>query len=162
MNASNVFGYALTVLVITVQAQTPVRVQKQAPATKTSVTAAAVKPAPAVSTPEQQPGEMIVKRAAIALDVVDREPKDTGTVFPPEVKRLYCFTEIGDGEGQEIQHRWYWKDELLNTVSLKITSARYRTYSAKTIVPGMTGEWRVAVVDSRNEAVMQMVNFTIE
>ncbi len=111
---------------------------------------------------EQQTGEMKVSRAAIALDIVDREPKDTSTVFPPEVKRLYCFTEITNGEGSEIQHRWYWKDDLLNTVTLKVTSKRFRTYSAKTILPGMVGEWRVAVVDSRNEAVLSMVNFTIK
>ena len=162
MNASNVVGYALAALVITVHAQAPVPAKRQVPVVKKSSAVTAAKPAPAVSTPVQPSGEMIVNRAAIALDVVDREPKDTGTVFPPEVKRLYCFTEISNGEGEEIQHRWYWNDELLNTVSLKITSARYRTYSAKTIVPGMVGDWRVAVVDSKNEAVLQMVNFEVK
>ena len=176
MSTRNIIGYALAVLVITAQAQAPatskqpagtkspaaVTAQKQSPAAATPAAATVPKPAPTVSTSPQQPGGMIVKRAAIALDIVDREPKDTGTVFPPEVRRLYCFTEIGNGEGQEIQHRWYWNDDLLNTVSLKITSNRYRTYSAKTIAPGMVGEWRVAVVDSRNEAVLQMVNFTVK
>ncbi|MBN1578385.1 MAG: DUF2914 domain-containing protein [Chitinispirillaceae bacterium] len=162
MHARNVIGGFLAAAIITSQAQTPASAPQSQPVPARPATAAAIKAAPAASTQKIQSGAMIVKRAAIALDVVDREPRDTGTVFPPEVKRLYCFTEIGNGQGQEIQHRWYWNDDLLNAVSLKVTSNRYRTYSAKTILPGMTGEWRVAVVDSRNEAVLQMVNFTVK
>jgi hypothetical protein len=103
-----------------------------------------------------------VNRSAIALDIVDREPRDTGTVFPPEVKRLYCFSEIGNGEGETIEHRWYWNDAMLNSVSLGVTSNRHRTYSAKTIPATMTGEWQVAIVNSKNDEVLQMVRFTIK
>ncbi|MCX7725496.1 MAG: DUF2914 domain-containing protein [Chitinispirillaceae bacterium] len=113
------------------------------------------------STP-QQVSDMSVGRAVIALDIVDRVPQDTGTIFPAEVKRLYCYSEILNGEGGEIQHRWYWNDELLNSVSLKISSKRFRTYSAKTIFPHMKGKWRVAIVNSANEAALKWLEFTIE
>jgi hypothetical protein len=118
---------------------------------------AAVQPAPAAVS-----GDMVVSRSAIALDIVEHEPVDTSTSFPPTVKRLYCFTEIKNGDGREIEHRWYWNDDMLNSVSLGITSNRHRTYSAKTIVPGMVGEWRVAVVDKKNDAVLKMINFTVK
>ena len=56
------------------------------------------KPAPAAPAAKQAAaGGMSIKRASIALDVVDRVPQDTGTVFPPEVKRLYCFSEVING-----------------------------------------------------------------
>ncbi|MBN1307436.1 MAG: DUF2914 domain-containing protein [Chitinispirillaceae bacterium] len=152
----------LAALFATSLAQSPSPAPQSQSAPARPATAVSNKAAPAVSTPAAQTGVMAVKRAAIALDIVDREPRDTGTVFPPEVKRLYCFTEIGNGEGREIQHRWYWNDDLINTVSLNVTSNRHRTYSAKTIPAGMTGEWRVAIVDSRNEAVLHMVNFTVK
>ena len=107
-------------------------------------------------------GKIHVGRAAIALDVVDREPKDTASVFPPSVERLYCFTEIMDGAGEEIQHRWYWNDKLINSVPLGISSNRYRTYSAKAIIAGMKGEWRVSIVRTTNEEVLKTVHFQVK
>jgi hypothetical protein len=162
MHAHSTLGGIIAAAVVTVCAQTPASLSQSQSTPARPVKAASLKTAPAASTTASQNDEMSVKRAVIALDVVDREPQDTGTVFPPQVKRLYCFTEICNGEGEEIQHRWYWNDDLLNTVSLKVASNRYRTYSSKTIVPGMVGEWRVAVVDSKNEAVLKMVNFMVK
>ncbi|NLD98368.1 MAG: DUF2914 domain-containing protein, partial [Fibrobacter sp.] len=83
--------------------------------------------------------------------------------FPTEVKRLFCFSQIrGAVEPEEIQHRWYWNDDLLSSVSLKITTANFRTYSAKTIPNGMTGNWRVVIVNSKNEEILKTLNFTIK
>lgn len=134
------------------QAQTP-------PQAKTATPVKKVAPAPQ---PAPQQEGIFVSRAAIALDIDEREPKDTATEFPSEVKRLYCFTEIKNGSGHEIQHRWYWKDEMITSVTLKVTSNRFRTQSAKTIVPNMTGDWRVAVVDSQDESILKMMNFVIK
>lgn len=107
-------------------------------------------------------GGLFISRAAIALDIDDREPIDTGSVFPPEVKRLYCFTEIKNGADSEIQHRWYWKEELITTVSLRVSGNRFRTQSAKTILPEMTGDWRVAIVNSKDESIIKMLHFTVK
>jgi hypothetical protein len=94
----------------------------------------------------------MVKRAAIALDVVDREPRDTAPAFPPEVRRLYCFSEIANGNGAEIQHRWYWNDDLLNSVSLPISADRYRTYSANKYRVGHgRSVARTHIVDSKQK-----------
>jgi len=107
--------------------------------------------------------ELSVARAAIALNIKDLEPENAGDTFPPEVKRLYCFTHIkGSSGASEIQHRWYWNDDLMGIVNLPIKSPNYRTYSAKTIPEGMTGEWRVAVVDSKNEEILKMLKVQIK
>ena len=165
MSTPYFFGIILTAAIVALQAQEQKSVsrapqqQKQPPAKVTTVATAPTTSAPLTNA---GPKEIMVKRAAIALDVVDREPRDTATAFPPEVRRLYCFSEIANGSGGEIQHRWYWNDDLLNSVSLPISADRYRTYSAKTIVPGMVGEWRVAIVDSKTEAVLRMVNFVVK
>jgi len=149
-----VAGCLLMLFIVSINAQTPPSNTGKTPPAKKIQSTKTTPPAPSSG--------MYVKRAAIALDVENREPRDTATVFPPAVKRLYCFTEIMDGEGEEIQHRWYWNDDLLSAVPLKINSKRYRTYSAKTIVPGMTGEWHVAIVNSKNEEVLQMLKFEIK
>jgi len=135
--------------------------QAQTPPSPAKAATPAKKVAPPPPQVQQQEG-VFISRAAIALDIDEREPKDTASEFPPEVKRLYCFTEIKNGVGHEIQHRWYWKDELITTVSLNVTSNRFRTQSAKTIVPNMTGDWRVAVVDSKDESILKMLNFVIK
>ena len=90
---------------------------------------------------------LTISRAAIALNVKDLEPENLGDTFPSEVRRLFCFTQIKGAAGpEEIQHRWYWKDELMSTVSLKINSGNFRTYSSKSI-PG--AERRLAGIYSR-------------
>ena len=50
----------------------------------------------------------------------------------------------------------------MGIVNLPIKSPNYRTYSAKTIPEGMTGEWRVAVVDSKNEEILKMLKVQIK
>ena len=151
--------FVLAALIAMTQAQPPAPAKMPLPpppAQKSTVKKNAPAPGTAPSS------GITVSRAGIALDVVDREPRDTGSVFPPQVKRLYCFSEIRNGAGEEIQHRWYWNDDLVNTVPLGIDSERYRTYSAKTIVPGMTGEWMVSIVRTTNEEVLKTIHFQIK
>lgn len=103
---------------------------------------------------------LTISRAAVALNVKDLEPENTGDTFPSEVHRLFCFTQIKGASGpEEIQHRWYWKDELMSTVSLKINSGNFRTYSSKSIPLGLKGDWRVYIVDSRDESILGTVKF---
>jgi hypothetical protein len=128
----------------------------------------AIKAAPAPA-PVQQVSQndkkspLIVDRVAICLDIKDNEPDMIDSVFPPEAKRLYCFTHIkGATNGSEIQHRWYFNDELQSSVSLKIGSASWRTHSIKSIPSVYTGEWMVAIVDSKNEEVLKTLKFYVK
>lgn len=104
-----------------------------------------------------------VDRLAICLNIKDNEPDVIDSVFPPQVRRLYCFTSIkGAQELSEIQHRWYYNDDLQSSVTLKIGSESWRTYSAKSIPSVYTGEWMVAIVNSKNEEVIKTVKFSIK
>jgi hypothetical protein len=105
-----------------------------------------------------------VSRAAIALNVADNEPENPDSIFPPEVKRLFCFTQIkGVKDSIQVEHRWYWNDDMLLAVPLTIKSGNWRTYSQKSIPAGMKGEWRVAVVNtSDKDAVLKMLKFTVK
>jgi hypothetical protein len=134
---------------------------KAAPAT---VKKAPPKAAPAMAKKAPVPvgGKMEVKEAVIAREIVDRVPKEAGTEFPSDVKRLCCFTEIINGEGGEIQHRWFFNNKKVSMVPLKIKSNRYRTYSAKTIVPEMAGTWKVDIVDVADEALLYSLEFTVK
>lgn len=134
-------------------------VEKSAPAVKQN----AAPTAAANQAPGQKKSELTVSRAAIALNINNLEPENAGDTFPPEVKRLYCFTHIKGSSGtSEIQHRWYWNDDLIGTINLPVKSPNYRTYSAKTIPAGMVGEWMVAIVDSKNEEILKMLKIYIK
>jgi hypothetical protein len=107
-----------------------------------------------------QKSNLSISRALIALDVKDLEPENIGDTFPSEVRRLFCFTQIKGASGpEEIQHRWYWGDELMGTVSLKVNSGNFRTYSSKSIPLGLQGDWRVYIVDSKDESIIGTVKF---
>jgi len=110
--------------------------------------------------PTSPSSSLSISKAVIALNVNDLEPENIADTFPAEVHRLFCFTQIkGATEPAEIQHRWYWKDELMGTVSLPIKPGNFRTYSSKSIPLGLTGDWRVSVVDPKDESIIGTVKF---
>lgn len=142
----------------------PQPVKAPAPDAKQTVAAKAPAAAPAAqNTIKQNTSGMSISRASIALSIKDLEPESTGDTFPPEVNRLYCFSHVKNApESAEIEHRWYWNDDLIGSIPLAVKSVNFRTYSAKTIPAGMVGDWRVAIVNTKNEDVLKMLHFTIK
>ncbi|HEX3019153.1 MAG TPA: DUF2914 domain-containing protein [Chitinispirillaceae bacterium] len=107
--------------------------------------------------------KLTITRAVVALNVDSLEPENIADTFPAEVHRLFCFTQIKGALGtEEIQHRWYWKDELMSTISLKINSGNFRTYSSKSIPMGLKGDWRVSIVDSKDESILGTLQFVTQ
>jgi hypothetical protein len=144
----------VTICIVYVSAQTTVASQEQQPAAST-----------VVSPDKSNIGAngAYVDRIALCLDIKDNEPDIIDSVFPPNVKRLYCFTAIkGARDVSEIQHRWYYNDDLQASISLKIGSSSWRTYSAKSIPSVYTGEWRVSIVNSKNEEVLKTIRFHVQ
>jgi hypothetical protein len=108
--------------------------------------------------------DLSVASATIAVGLDEYTPVKPDTLFPADIKRLYCYSQIkGASDSTEIEHRWYWNDDLQSAVPLKIKSNNWRTYSIKTIVPGMTGEWMVAIVyPQSDEKVLKTLKFTVK
>ena len=125
----------------------------------------AQQPAPnaPAATPAPASG-LSVAEASIAIGLEEYQPIEPGEVFPATVKQLYCYSRIkGAQDSMEIQHRWYWNDDLITSIPLKVKSNNWRTYSIKNILPGMTGEWVVAIVNAKNsEEVLKTLKFTLQ
>lgn len=97
--------------------------------------------------------------AAVARDVVDRMPAETGTAFPANVGKLFLWTKITGAAEGTISHVWiHGQDET--AVELRVGGSPWRTWSSRQIKPEWTGEWRIEV---RNEAgeVLETIAFTI-
>lgn len=89
-----------------------------------------------------------VGRIAICKSIVEREPVGESKEFNNDVGKVFCFTEVLDAKIDTfITHEWYYKDELKASVRLKVSGARWRTWSSKGIDKNWTGEWRVEVKD---------------
>jgi hypothetical protein len=107
---------------------------------------------------------LTVAAASIAIGLEDYVPVEPGKLFPANVQRLYCYSQIkGAQDSMDIEHRWYWNDDLIASIPLKVKSNNWRTYSIKNILPVMTGEWVVAIVNAKNaEEVLKTLKFTIK
>ena len=115
-----------------------------------------------VAKPAVQPDDPRVTRAALATEVIDREPAETFSPISAEIGRLYYFTEVAEaGPPREILHVWTWQDRNVSEISLKVQGRRYRTWSYKTIPPTWTGEWRVEARTPEG-AVLSSKSFRVE
>lgn len=106
----------------------------------------------------QEPMDISVD-AVLARDIVDRMPADTGSMFSPDVGKLFLWTKVAGAEGESISHVWIHGPHEA-AVELNVGGSPWRTWSSRKINPEWTGEWRVEV---RNQAgdVLDTVTFTI-
>lgn len=102
-----------------------------------------------------------VAEIAIATAVVDRQPEGAGSSFPSDVGTLYCWTRVTGAEGEtQVEHVWYYNDQEVARVPLRIAGSSWRTWSSKTIMATATGNWRVDVVGP-DGTVLKSASFTV-
>lgn len=100
-----------------------------------------------------------VVESAFGTAIVDRMP-DGGAESYQLGGKVYCWTRIrGGGEGDFVYHVWYFGEREIQSVELAVNGSHWRTWSYKTLYPGMAGEWRVEVQNSHGE-VMGTYRFT--
>ncbi len=105
---------------------------------------------------------LYVKEAFMAAGIEDLTPTGVAESFPPDVKKVYCYSKIAGGEkGDHIKHIWYYSDRVMAEVKLDIGSPLFRTYSSKIILPLWTGPWKVEIVTD-DGTVLKTLYFAIE
>ena len=98
--------------------------------------------------------------ARMCTAVKDRAPVGEGDSFPASVGELYCFSEVTGASGTVV-HAWFHGDKEVWKMELPVKAARWRTWSAKRILPAMTGDWRVEVRDGAG-VVLATAKFAIQ
>lgn len=110
-----------------------------------------------------EPSGVEVIRAAVCLGIDRREPQEIAEKFSKDVGKLCCFSHIkSGGKRLNIVHKWYHKYKLISSIALRVKGDNWRTYSYKTIAPDMVGEWKVEIVNSENDEVLQLLKFLVE
>ena len=99
--------------------------------------------------------QLKLNEVMICRGVYKRNPIKPGFTFSNNVDSLFCYTKISNkGPKQEIKHLWYYENKLITTVTYNIkTSFNYRSWSKKTILPSQIGEWRVDIIDDKENVL---------
>ena len=96
--------------------------------------------------PEKK-SDITVSASAVCTAIADRMPEGAASEFSKDTPKIYYWTKIEGGQGTEVKHIWYAGETVIGEVPLKITGASFRTWSSKTVYPGLEGGLSVAVVD---------------
>ncbi|MFZ5569762.1 MAG: DUF2914 domain-containing protein [Thermodesulfobacteriota bacterium] len=137
--------------------------QPTAPEAGTSQEAASQpETAPPASAATPQAGIQI-HDAVICRHVSDRMPIEPGETFGDDVKSLSCFVRVtGAAENDGIIHNWYHGEKLVAGIALHVGANNWRTYSTKSVFPGMTGNWRVEVLSKKDNSLLKTISFVIQ
>jgi hypothetical protein len=98
--------------------------------------------------------------AVLARSVLDRAPQDTGVAFPPDVGQLVLWMRVTGGEGQTLNHVWFFGDTEVGNVPLTVSGSPWRTWSRKTVPMDAMGAWHVEIRDAAG-TVLKRIDFTV-
>jgi hypothetical protein len=98
--------------------------------------------------------------AQVCTAVKDRAPEGVAETFSASVGELYCYSQVANVTGKVV-HVWFHADKEVLRIELPVKAARWRTWSAKKVVPSQTGPWRVEVQDAEGK-VLAIAKFTVE
>ncbi len=109
---------------------------------------------PASTAPAAAPASTVrVARATFTTGVVDREPRDSIRTLSNDNVEIFFFSEIRDGSGATITHRWEWNGQMMAEVPFEVGGPRWRIFSSKTLDPSWLGEWTVLLVDAAGQVL---------
>ena len=113
--------------------------------------------APAAAAPA---ANVTVDEAVVARSVLDRQPQDTASAFPPEVGQLICWSKVTGAGGASVHHVWFHGDTQVGDVELQVGGSPWRTWSRKTVPADWTGAWHVEIRDAAG-TVLKRIDFTV-
>ena len=105
---------------------------------------------------------LVVAESAVCAGISDRQPVGTAIEFSKDAQKIYYWTKITGVLGEEkVKHVWYSNNTVIDEVSLNVNTSPFRTWSSKTVHPGLEGEMSVAVVDAAGN-VLKKDTFVIK
>jgi len=105
-----------------------------------------------------------IERAILTDAIENREPvNELGSTVNTnqDTIEVTFFTQVLNHKDRAITHLWFYGNELMAEVELDIGSPNWRTYSTKTILPEWQGQWRVLVVNSDQDILVEY-EFNVE
>ena len=80
------------------------------------------------ATEQKTSSDLTVESAAIAKNIENLTPLDSGTEFTKDTDRIYCFSKITGAQGEtNVKHLWYHNGELSAEIELPVKSNSWRS-----------------------------------
>ncbi|PLX78929.1 MAG: hypothetical protein C0615_03115 [Desulfuromonas sp.] len=89
-----------------------------------------------------------IMRCGFCTSIEEREPVDTPETIEQGQQTAYFFTEVANGSGQSLTHKWYFNDVPIAEIPLKVGTDRWRTWSTKQVWHLTPGTIKVQVSDT--------------
>lgn len=103
-----------------------------------------------------------VDQILFGTGIENREAMGVDTVFSADVGNVYCWVLATGAEGEtQISFVWYHQDQEMAEVNVPVRSARWRCWTSKTIMPEMTGAWKVEIKDEAGK-VLESASFQVK
>jgi hypothetical protein len=102
----------------------------------------------------------VIRRAAIALGVGNREPLGIIQRVSVHQHRVYCWMHIINGQGEEITVRWIRKGKKAIETRLPVGSNSWRTWAYASLRPGMIGPAQVEILGENGE-LLKTLSFEV-
>ncbi len=97
------------------------------------------------SEPAEAPDSRSLSEAIFCADIEERAPIGGAESFVIG-DRVYFWNRIAGGEeGDGITHVWFLGEYEVQSIDLSVNGSPWRTWSYKTLFPGLAGNWRVEV-----------------
>lgn len=89
---------------------------------------------------------LVLARALLTSEIDNREPgKEVRAVS--DQPALFAFTEVLEGNGRTLVHRWRHDGEVAAEITLSIRGDRWRTWSSKNLGLRRDNGWQVDILD---------------
>ena len=96
---------------------------------------------------------LTLSEAGFGTAVVDRMLESKADSFQIG-QRVYLWTCLSGGKSDDlVYHVWFMGDREIQSVELSVQGPHWRTWSYKTLFPGMVGTWRVEVQDRHGKVL---------
>ena len=104
---------------------------------------------------------LTVQDSAVGTYVSKRTPYGTASSFSSTVGELFAFTRIvGAPTDTVVTHKWYYGEQLMAEIKLRVGADSWRTWSSKKVQPDWVGTWRVDVFDEGG-TWLETIHFTV-
>jgi hypothetical protein len=106
---------------------------------------------------------LVLNKASICTAIEDRMPVGVGERFAWTTPRIFVWSLLGASDPPAtVHHRYFFEDELVSDVTLKVGSSYWRTWSFHTLSGQLhIGDWHVDIT-TEDGRVLRRLHFVIE
>jgi hypothetical protein len=106
--------------------------------------------------PDPKNTVITVEKAALCLDVRNRNPVTEMNRFTSDVNNIYCWARLLNGRGQKIRFIWKVGETVAPSAWLDVSNNQFRVWCPKHVDSKASGEGSVDIVDGTGRLLKRL------